>query len=52
VDSDNVESFARHGNAFGTGTKILLSSRNRGAYELAPPPNVIWADDGSDDIAS
>lgn len=46
VDSDNLEAFARHGNAFGTkfGGKTL-SFRNFGAYEIAPPPEVIWVND-------
>ena len=50
VDSDNIEAFARHGNAFGTdfgGTQ--LSFRSFGSYEIAPPPEVIWADDGTDE---
>ena len=49
VDSDNLEAFARHGNAFGTnfgGTN--LSYRKFGAYEIAPPPEVVWADDSED----
>lgn len=43
VDSHAVDAFARHGNAFGTffGGK-QLSFRNFGAYEIAPPPEVIW----------
>lgn len=46
VDSDNIEAFARNGNAFGTdfGGKIL-NFRDFGSYEIAPPPEVIWADD-------
>lgn len=50
VDSSNIDAFARHGNAFGTefGSQTL-SFRNFGAYEIAPPPEVIWADDGEDD---
>lgn len=55
IDSDNVEAFARHGNAFGTnfgsGDKAL-SFRNFGAYELAPPPDEIWADDETMDVAT
>ncbi|GAX25020.1 hypothetical protein FisN_2Lh304 [Fistulifera solaris] len=45
VASDNVQAFARHGNAFGTeidGKK--LSYRDLGRFEIAPPPEVIWAD--------
>ena len=46
VDSHAVDAFARHGNAFGTffGGK-QLSFRNFGAYEIAPPPEVIWGED-------
>ena len=49
VDSDNIEAFARRGNAFGSsfgGT--MLSYRNFGSYEIAPPPEVVWADDDGD----
>jgi hypothetical protein len=43
VDSDTVETFARHGYDFGTGTQNIL----------LPPSNVIWADNnGSDGNAS
>lgn len=46
VDSDNLEAFARHGNAFGkTFDGKDLSFRDFGAYEIAPPPEVIWADE-------
>lgn len=39
VDSDNLEAFARHGNAFGkTFDGNNLSFREFGAYEIAPPP--------------
>ena len=46
VDSDDLEAYARHGNAFGKsfGGKEL-SYRNLGAYDIAPPPEVIWADE-------
>ena len=49
VSTDNLEAFARNGNAFGTdfGGKTL-NFRNLGSYEIAPPPEVIWADDGDD----
>lgn len=53
VDSDNLEAFARHGNAFGTNFgSTNLSFRNFGTYEIAPPPEVIWADgnDPSDEL--
>jgi hypothetical protein len=49
VDSDNIEAFARRGNAFGSsfgGT--MLSYRDFGSYEIAPPPEVVWADDDGD----
>lgn len=53
VDSDNIEAFANHGNAFGKEIDgKRLSFRDFGAYEIAPPPEVIWADsqgDGYDD---
>ena len=51
VDSDNIEAFARSGNAFGSsfGGKNL-SFRDFGTYEIAPPPEMIWADHGSDEI--
>jgi pyrimidine deaminase RibD-like protein len=56
IHSDNVEAFRRHGNAFGTTFgPSTLSYRNFGAYELAPPPDVIWAteeDERSLDIPS
>jgi len=46
VDSDNLEAFAQLGNSFGTnfGGKTL-SFRDFGSYEMAPPPELIWADD-------
>lgn len=50
VDSDSLEAFARHGNAFGkTFDGNNLSFREFGAYEIAPPPEVIWAEDREDD---
>lgn len=54
VDSDNIEAFARHGNAFGTDfAGNTLSSRNYGSYEIAPPPESIWAGgDYEDDEAA
>lgn len=46
VDSDNLEAFAMHGNAFGkTFDGKRLSFRDFGAYEIAPPPEAIWASD-------
>ena len=51
IDSDNVEAFARHGNAFGKSFDgNNLSFREFGAYEIAPPPEVIWAEDPEEDI--
>lgn len=48
VDSDNVEAFARQGNAFGKSFGgNTLSYRNFGSFELAPPPDMIWADEGT-----
>jgi pyrimidine deaminase RibD-like protein len=45
VDSSDLEAFAQHGNAFGTsfGGQVL-SERNFGSYEFAPPPEIVWAD--------
>jgi pyrimidine deaminase RibD-like protein len=49
VDSQNVDAYARHGNAFGTFFNgKQLGFRNVGAYDIAPPPEVIWADDEDD----
>lgn len=50
MDSDDAEAFARHGNAFGKnfGGK-RLSYREFGSYEIAPPPELVWADDTSED---
>lgn len=50
VNSDNLEAFARQGNAFGTmfGGKNL-SYRDFGSYEIAPPPELVWADSGPED---
>lgn len=49
VESDNVEAFARQGNAFGKsfGGNNSPSNRKFGSYKLAPPPDVIWADERS-----
>jgi pyrimidine deaminase RibD-like protein len=45
VASENVEAFARNANAFGTNFGgHNLSFRDFGSYEIAPPPEVIWAD--------
>jgi len=59
VDTDNVEAFARQGNAFGKNFNgKRLNFRDFGAYEIAPPPEVVWAneyDEGEgvdDDIMS
>ena len=44
VDSDDIDSFARNGNAFGKDFGgQTLSFRDFGSYELAPPPESIWA---------
>jgi pyrimidine deaminase RibD-like protein len=44
VDSNDVEAYARNGNSFGKdfGGKHL-SFREAGSYELAPPPESVWA---------
>lgn len=45
VDSDDIEAFAQLGNAFGklSGGQTL-SFRDFGSYEMAPPPEQIWAE--------
>eukprot|EP00591_Stephanopyxis_turris_P002188 CAMPEP_0195530634 /NCGR_PEP_ID=MMETSP0794_2-20130614/33599_1 /TAXON_ID=515487 /ORGANISM="Stephanopyxis turris, Strain CCMP 815" /LENGTH=676 /DNA_ID=CAMNT_0040662185 /DNA_START=273 /DNA_END=2303 /DNA_ORIENTATION=+ len=45
IDSDDAKAFASNGNAFGIdmGGGKVLSERDFGAYELAPPPESIWA---------
>ena len=49
VDTDNVEAFARHGNAFGRNFNgKILNFRDFGAYEIAPPPEVVWAEEEVD----
>lgn len=50
VDSDDAEAFARHGNAFGKnfGGKHL-SYREFGSYGIAPPPELVWAADTSEE---
>lgn len=44
VESTNVEAFARNGNAFGKnfGGQVM-GYRDFGSYEIAPPPEVVWA---------
>jgi pyrimidine deaminase RibD-like protein len=50
IESDDVEAFARQGNAFGKSFGgSTLSYRNFGSYELAPPPDMIWADEESEE---
>jgi len=44
IDSKDKEAFARNGNSFGKNLNgQMLSSREFGAYELAPPPESIWS---------
>jgi hypothetical protein len=52
IDSNDAEAFMRNGNSFGKnfGGKIL-SYRDFGAYEIAPPPESIWASGDDDDGA-
>ena len=46
VDSDDIAAFAQLGNAFGKSSGgQTLSFRDFGSYEMAPPPEQIWADD-------
>lgn len=50
IDSDDAEAFARNGNSFGKNFGGQhLSYRDFGTYEIAPPPESIWADGGDDD---
>mmetsp|Transcript_14887 Transcript_14887/g.14352 ORF Transcript_14887/g.14352 Transcript_14887/m.14352 type:complete len:691 (-) Transcript_14887:294-2366(-) len=50
IESDDVEAFARNGNAFGKNFGGQhLSYRDFGSYELAPPPESIWAQDVEDE---
>jgi len=49
VDSEDVEAFAQLGNAFGKSFGgQTLSFRDFGSYEMAPPPEQIWADDATE----
>jgi hypothetical protein len=50
IDSDDAEAFARNGNSFGKdfGGKHL-SYRDFGTYEIAPPPESIWASSTEDE---
>mmetsp|Transcript_5959 Transcript_5959/g.12526 ORF Transcript_5959/g.12526 Transcript_5959/m.12526 type:complete len:725 (+) Transcript_5959:110-2284(+) len=49
VDSDDIEAFAQLGNAFGKSFGgQTLSFRDFGSYEMAPPPEQIWAEDDAD----
>ena len=51
VDTDNVEAFARRGNAFGKNFNGKnYNFRDFGAYEIAPPPEVVWAVDEDEEI--
>eukprot|EP00816_Leptocylindrus_hargravesii_P009340 CAMPEP_0196818200 /NCGR_PEP_ID=MMETSP1362-20130617/64441_1 /TAXON_ID=163516 /ORGANISM="Leptocylindrus danicus, Strain CCMP1856" /LENGTH=721 /DNA_ID=CAMNT_0042196187 /DNA_START=438 /DNA_END=2604 /DNA_ORIENTATION=- len=45
IDSNDAEAFERSGNAFprDLGGAVPLSERNYGSYEIAPPPEQIWA---------
>jgi len=49
IKSEDHLAFERNGNAFGrrSGGKIL-SARNFGTFELAPPPRRVWAEDDVD----
>lgn len=41
-----MEAFKRHGNAFGRNFNgNMLNFRDFGSYEIAPPPEVVWAED-------
>lgn len=44
IDSNDAEAFVRSGNAFArTHGSVALSERDYGCYEIAPPPESIWA---------
>lgn len=44
IDTDDAEAFARNGNTFGKNFGGQhLSYRDFGTYEIAPPPESIWA---------
>ena len=46
VDSENIEAFARRGNTFGRNFNgKVLNFRDFGSYEIAPPPEVVWAEE-------
>jgi len=48
IDSDDKEAFAQLGNSFGKSFGgQTLSFRDFGSYEMAPPPEQIWADDAT-----
>eukprot|EP00542_Grammatophora_oceanica_P022807 CAMPEP_0194028860 /NCGR_PEP_ID=MMETSP0009_2-20130614/2730_1 /TAXON_ID=210454 /ORGANISM="Grammatophora oceanica, Strain CCMP 410" /LENGTH=732 /DNA_ID=CAMNT_0038668371 /DNA_START=18 /DNA_END=2216 /DNA_ORIENTATION=+ len=50
VNTDNVEAYARQGNAFGKdfgGQR--LSFRDFGSYGIAPPPELVWAGEPPED---
>jgi hypothetical protein len=48
MSSENLSTFAKNSNAFGTnfGRQATASYRDFGSYEIAPPPEVVWADTG------
>jgi len=51
VDSDDIEAFAQLGNAFGKSFGgQTLSFRDFGSYEMAPPPELVWAGDDEDNV--
>jgi len=51
MDSDDKEAFVRNGNSFGKNSGGQhLGSRDFGTYEIAPPPEEIWAADEDDDV--
>ncbi|KAL3758171.1 hypothetical protein ACHAWU_004809 [Discostella pseudostelligera] len=55
IDSDDAEAFIRNGNSFGKNFGGQhLSYRDFGTYEIAPPPESIWAtgDDSTDEFSS
>lgn len=51
IDSDDAEAFARNGNSFGKNFGGQhLSYRDFGTYEIAPPPESVWAKGEEDEM--
>lgn len=51
IDSDDADAFARNGNSFGKNFGGQhLSYRDFGTFEIAPPPESVWASDTTDEV--